>query len=152
MANFKPEDNNFKVRVRNSFARQKMMETIQARLTRVKPGLVEIELPFQERLTQQHGFLHAGAVTTIADDACGYAALTLAPPRAAVLTIEYKINLLAPAVGEKLIARGHVTRQGQSITVCEADVFAQSEGNKKKLIAKMVSTIMILQDRDDLQD
>jgi uncharacterized protein (TIGR00369 family) len=151
MANFKPEDNDFEVRVRNSFARQKMMETIHARLTHVKPGVVEIELPFQERLTQQHGFLHAGAIATIADSACGYAALSLAPARAAVLTIEYKINLLAPAVGERLVARGRVVRPGQTITVCDGDIFAQKDGNKK-LIAKMVSTIMILRDRDDLRD
>ncbi len=149
---FKPEDAEFKARVRGSFARQKMMQTINARLTTLRPGAVEIELPFQETLTQQHGFLHAGAVATIGDSACGYAALSLAPAHAAVLTIEYKINLLAPATGQGLIARGRVTRPGRTITVCAGDIFSRRDAKKKELIATMVATIMILRDRPDLVD
>jgi uncharacterized protein (TIGR00369 family) len=152
MQTSKPQDPNFKTRVQTSFARQKMMQTINARLTSVDPGVVEIELPFQKNLTQQHGFLHAGVVATIGDNACGYAALSLAPADTTVLTIEYKLNLLAPATGEKLIARGRVIRDGRTITVCAGDVFALSDGNKEKIIASMLSTIMILRNRNDLVD
>jgi uncharacterized protein (TIGR00369 family) len=113
---------------------------------------VEIESPFQENLTQQHGFLHAGIVATIGDNACGYAALSLAPADTAVLTIEYKINLLAPATGEQLIARGHVIQNGRSITVCAGDVFALGDDTKEKIVASMLSTIMILRNRNDLVD
>lgn len=152
MPTFEPQDPNFKERVRASFARQKMMQTVGARLTSVAPGVVEIELPFRDDLTQQHGFLHAGIVATIGDNACGYAALSLAPADAAVLTIEYKINLVSPATGERLIARGSVTKPGRTFAVCAADVFALGDGNDKKLVATMLSTIMILRDRGDLID
>ena len=152
MSTLEPQDPDFKARVTASFARQKMMQTIKAKLTSVDPGLVEIELPFQENLTQQHGFLHAGSVAAIGDNACGYAALSLAPADTAVLTIEYKINLLAPAAGEKLIARGRVIRNGRTTTVCAGDVFALSDGTKEKIIASMLSTIMILRNRNDLVD
>lgn len=152
MSTFEPQDLNFRARVHASFARQKMMQTIKARLNSVDPGIVEIELPFQEDLTQQHGFLHAGIVAAIGDNACGYAALSLAPADTAVLTIEYKINLLAPAAGKLLIARGRATRPGRTITVCAGDVFALSDGIDEKLIASMLATIMILRDRNDLVD
>ncbi len=152
MQTFEPQDPNFKVRVQASFARQKMMQTINARLTSVDPGVVEIELPFQENLTQQHGFLHAGVVATIGDNACGYAALSLASADTAVLTVEYKINLLAPATGKQLIARGRVIRNGRSITICAGDIFALREGAKEEIMASMLSTIMILHDRNDLAD
>ena len=152
MSILEAQDPDFKARVNASFARQKMMQTIKAKLTSVDPGLVEIELPFQENLTQQHGFLHAGIVATIGDNACGYAALSLTRADTAVLTIEYKINLLAPAAGETLIARGRVIRNGRTTTVCAGDVFALSDGAKEKIIASMLSTIMILHNRNDLVD
>lgn len=129
-----------------------MMQTINARLTKVDAGVVEIELPFQENLTQQHSFLHGGIVATIGDNACGYAALSLAPADTAVLTVEYKINLLAPASGERLIARGRVIRNGRAVAVCAGDVFAKSDDAEEKIVASMLSTIMILRDRNGLVD
>jgi len=151
MPDFEIRDPNFETRVRQSFARQKMMQTIGARLISVSPGAVEVGLPFQGGLTQQHGFLHAGIVATIGDNACGYAALSLAPVDTAVLTIEYKINLVAPAVGEELVARGNVIRPGRTITVCTADVFAFA-GGREVLVAHMLSTIMVLSNRENLID
>lgn len=102
---FEPQDPNFEARVRVSFARHKVMETIGASLTRVSPGEVEIELPFRDDLTQQHGFQHAGVVTAIVDSACGYAAMTLMPIDATVLTVEYKVNFVSTATGNRMIAR-----------------------------------------------
>jgi len=107
-----PQDDNYEMRVRESFSRQKLMQTIGAALTKVMPGEVEISLEFRDELTQQHGFIHAGIVATLADTACGYAAFSLMAPDATVLTVEYKINLLSPAAGESLIALGKVTRRG----------------------------------------
>jgi uncharacterized protein (TIGR00369 family) len=107
----------FEARVRASFARQGVMTTIGARLTRVAAGAVEIELPFRSDLTQQHGFVHAGVITTIADSACGYAAFSLMPAEASVLTVEYKVNLLAPARGDRFVARGRVVKPGRTLTV-----------------------------------
>ena len=151
MPTFEPQDPNFEARVRESFARQKVMKTIGASLTKVSPGEVEIELPFRKDLTQQHDFLHGGIVATIVDTACGYAALTLMPVDSAVLTIEYKVNFVSPATGKKMIARGHVTKSGRTVTVCAGDVFAISDG-KEKLVATMLATIMMLRGRADLSD
>ena len=110
-----PRDPAFAVRVRASFERQRLMATIGARLVRVSPGEVDIEAPFGEGLTQQHGYLHAGIVTALVDSACGYSALSLAPPDSEVLSVEYKVNFLAPAQGERFVARGRVVRSGQKI-------------------------------------
>ena len=151
MPTFEPQDPNFEARVRESFARQQVMKTIGASLTKVSPGEVEIELPFRKDLTQQHNFLHGGIVATIVDTACGYAALTLMPVDSAVLTIEYKVNFVSPATGKRLIARGHVTKPGRTVTVCTGDVFAISDG-KEKLVATMLATIMTLRGRADLSD
>src|SRR5262245_31586113 len=118
----------FERAVRDSFARQPMMATIGARLSHVGAGEVHIRLPYRADLTQQHGFLHAGAVATALDSACGYAAFSLMPEGSGVLTIEYKINLLAPARGEELIARGRVIRAGRTITVCQAEGFMPADG------------------------
>jgi uncharacterized protein (TIGR00369 family) len=136
-----PRDPDFESRVRASFARQRAMETIGARLTRVAAGEVEIELPFREDLTQQHGYLHAGVVTAVVDSACGYAALTLTPPGAEVVSVEFKINLLAPAVGELMTARARVVRAGRNVTVCAGDVFARRPGGEK-IVATMLATMM----------
>ena len=151
MSQFEPQDPDFERRVRASFARQRVMDTIGATMRQVAPGEVEIELPFREDLTQQHGFLHAGIVGTILDSACGYAALSLMPSDAGVLTIEYKINLIAPASGSRMFARGHVTKPGRTITVSAGEVYAEQQG-KEKLIATMQATIMTIRDRPGVSD
>lgn len=127
------------------------METIGATMARVAPGEVDIYLPFRADLTQQHGFLHAGIVTAIVDSACGYAALSLMPPGAGVLTVEYKVNLLAPAAGTHMIARGRVTKPGRTITVCTGDVYAYRDG-QEKLVATMMATMMALHEREGITD
>lgn len=146
MPAFTPLDPEFAARVRASFDRQVVMRTLGASLERVAPGEVEIALPYRADLTQQHGFLHAGVIATIADSACGYAAFSLMPAEAGVLSIEFKINLLAPAAGERFVARGHVVRAGRTITTCTADVFASQEGGEK-LVATMLGTMMTVQGR-----
>jgi uncharacterized protein (TIGR00369 family) len=128
-------------RVRASFGRQRLMQTLGAELTAVRPGEVEITLPFREDLTQQHGFLHAGAVTAIVDSACGYAALTQMPPEVEVLSVEFKVNLLAPALGDRFIALGRVLRSGRTITVCTGEVHAE-QGDSRKLICAMQATMI----------
>lgn len=143
---FTPQASDFIKRVQSSFAQQKAMQLIGAGLSLVAPGEVQIELPYREDLTQQHGFLHAGIITTIVDSACGYAALSLMPAGASVLTIEFKVNLLAPAKGEKFLARGVVVKPGKTITVCSGEVFALGSA-EPKLIATMTATMMSLQDR-----
>ena len=144
-----PQDDNYEMRVRESFSKQKLMQTIGATLTKVIPGEVEISLEFRDDLTQQHGFIHAGIVATLADTACGYAAFSLMAPDAAVLTVEYKINLLSPAAGESLIALGKVTKPGRTLTVCSGDVFAVKDGDKK-LVATVLAAMMSIRDREGL--
>jgi len=145
-----PKDPDYEGRVRRSFARQAFMATIGATLESVAPGEVVIGLPFDPSLTQQHGFLHAGATTSIADSACGYAALTLMPPGAAVLAVEFKINLLAPASGERFRAVGRVVKPGRTLMVCTGEVTAFGKGGEKA-VAIMQATMAVL-DRPDLTD
>ncbi|MGC1453550.1 MAG: PaaI family thioesterase [Candidatus Sulfotelmatobacter sp.] len=128
-------------RIRQSFSRQAFMSTLGAELTAVVQGGVEIRLPFSPSLTQQNGYLHAGAITAVLDSACGYAALTLAPEGKEVLTVEFKVNLLAPAAGEVFAARAQVKKTGRTLTVCTADAFAISDGGEK-VVATMLATIM----------
>jgi len=135
--------------VRDSFAAQRLMATIGARLARVAAGDIEIRVLFRPELTQQHGFLHAGVVTSALDSACGYAALSLMPEGAGVLTLEFKTNLLAPARGEELIARGRVVRAGRTITVCQAEASMLADG-AETLVATMLATIMTVRDRPDI--
>ena len=149
MPAFEPQDPAFEKRVRASFARQRVMQTIGARLVRVSPGEVEIALPFREDLTQQHGFLHAGVVSTIADSACGYAAYSLMPSDAAVLTIEYKVNFLSPAQGDRMIARARVTKAGRTVTVCTCDVMMVKDG-REQIAATMLNTLMTVREREGL--
>lgn len=149
MKDFAAQDENYAMRVRESFSKQNLMKTIGASLTKVLPGEVEISLEFRDQLTQQHGFIHAGIVATLADTACGYAAFSLMAPDAAVLTVEYKINLLSPAVGESLIACGKVTKPGLTLTVCSGDVFAVKDG-EKKMVATMIATMMSIRGREGL--
>jgi len=145
---FAPKDPDFEARVRASFGRQKIMTLIGARMTRVEPGLVEIELPYRADLTQQHGFIHAGITGTIADSAGGYAAYSLMPAGASVLTTEFKINLLAPADGDLLRACGRVVKPGRTLTVCDVDVFAVKNGRTTPC-AKLLETLMCLEGRPD---
>jgi uncharacterized protein (TIGR00369 family) len=140
----------FERRVRASFARQRVMESIGATLTHVEAGAVEITLPYRIDLTQQHGFIHAGIVATILDSACGYAAFSRMPPEMAVLTVEYKINLLRPAKGDRLIARARVVRAGKTLTVCAGDAFAETDG-VETVVATMLATVMAVEQRDDLR-
>ncbi len=142
-------DPDFEARVRGSFARQRVMETIGARLARVEAGAVDIVLPYRGDLTQQHGFLHAGVVTIILDSACGYAAFSLMPPGFAVLTVEYKVNLLRPARGERFTARARVKKPGKTLTICTGDVFAEVDG-RETAVATMLATIMAVPERDGL--
>jgi uncharacterized protein (TIGR00369 family) len=140
---FKPRDPAFEVRVRASFERQGLMTTIGAHLIRVWPGEVEIEAPFGDGLTQQLGFIHAGIVTALVDSACGYSALSLAPPDTEVLTVEYKVNFLAPAQGERFVARGRVVRSGRTITVCSGEVVAIT-GTDEKQVAVILATMIAI--------
>lgn len=148
---FDPRDPSFEARVRASFARQRAMHTIGARLVRVEPGEVELELPFREDLTQQHGFLHAGIVTTLVDSACGYAALSLMDNESAVLSVEYKVNLLAPAIGERMRAVGRVIKSGRTLLVCMGDVIAVA-ADEETHVAAMQATMMAVRGRPDLVD
>lgn len=141
MTNLKPPDEKFENRVRSSFDRQQVMKTIGAEMTHVSPGEVHIDLPYSEVLTQQHGYLHAGIVTIIVDSACGYAAYTLMPVFSEVLTVEFKVNFLAPARGERFVAIGSVIKPGRTLTVCSGKVLAVSNG-KEKLIATIQATMM----------
>lgn len=139
----------FEERVRASFERQPAMRTIGAELTRVTRGIVEIEMPFREDLTQQHGFLHAGVISTALDSACGFAAFSMMPDDAAVLTIEFKINLLAPGRGERFLFRGSVTKPGRTIIVADGQAYAMADG-EAKLIATMTGTMMTVTGREGL--
>ncbi len=147
---FEPQDPAFAERVRASFAKQGAMHTIAATLAEVAPGRVVIELPWQQALTQQHGFLHAGMVATALDSACGYAASSLMVADAGILTIEYKINLLAPAQGERFRMEGLVVKPGRTISVTEGRAYALHEG-REKLIATMGATMMTITGRDGIK-
>ncbi len=143
MTNFTPRSSRYEERIRESFARQGLMATIGARLAGVMPGAVEIELPYRADLTQQNGYLHAAVVTAIVDSACGYAAYTLMPDDSDVLTVEFKVNLVAPAKGDLMIARGRVMKPGRTLTVCAGDVFAVADG-EEKIVATMLATMMAI--------
>lgn len=147
-----PQDSDFESRVRESFARQTIMETLGARMTRVAPGEAEITLPVSPGILQQHGFVHAGVVSTIADSAAGYAALSLMPKGAGVLTAEFKINLTAPAAGERLIAQGRVVKAGRTLTVAQAEVEAEAADGSRKTVALLTATLMTLENRQGVSD
>jgi len=148
MPSFKPKDENFEARVRDSFSRQPLMTLIGARLNRVEPGRAEIELPFRADLTQQQGYLHAGITSAIADSAGGYAGYSLFPAGSSILTVEFKINLVAPAAGERFLAVGEVLRPGRTLTVCSLEVFALRSG-ERTTIAVGQQTLICLEDRPD---
>jgi uncharacterized protein (TIGR00369 family) len=138
-------------RCRDSFSRQPAMATIGASVRSVEAGVVELEMPFSEKFTQQHGFIHAGVVTMLCDTACGFAALSLMPADAAVLTTEFKVNLLSPAKGERLVAHGRVVRPGKKLMVCLGEVFAEESG-KRKQVALMTATMMVVDTSTGLRD
>jgi uncharacterized protein (TIGR00369 family) len=159
MPQFTPKDPTYAERVRSSFERQQVMHTIGATLLTVEPGLVEISLPYRADLTQQHGFLHAGVVSTVVDSACGYAALSLMPAQTGVLSIEYKVNLLAPARGSRFLARGRVLRAGGTVIVCTGDVLAYPNDlndpaltAEPTLCATMLATMLVVRNRPDVLD
>ena len=127
------------------------METLGASLVHVAPGLVEIALAPRPAILQQHGFVHAGAVAAIADSAAGYAALTIMPAGAGVLTTEFKINLLAPAAGERILARGKVVKSGRTLTLAQSEVFADAAG-LQRLVAFLTATLMTIEGREGLED
>jgi uncharacterized protein (TIGR00369 family) len=137
-----PQDPAYEARVRESFGRQSHMATLGASIVFIAPGEVHLALPFAAQFCQQNGFLHAGALASVADSANGYAAYTLAPPGTDVLAVEFKINLLAPARGEGFVACGRVLRPGRTLTVCQADVFTTGS-TERLLIATMLSTIIV---------
>lgn len=149
MVPLQPLHTDFEQRIRASFARQGAMALIGAALGRIEPGLVEIALPFRPELTQQHGYFHAGMTSAIADSAGGYAAYTLFPADSSVLTVEYKINLIAPADGERLIATGRVRKTGRTLTICELEVVA-TKGGKSTTCAVGLQTLICLRGKPDL--
>jgi uncharacterized protein (TIGR00369 family) len=138
-------DPGFEQRVSDSFSRLVLMHTIGARLVKVAAGAVDIEMPVRHDLTQQHGYVAAGVVTALVDTACGYAAMSLMPAGSDVVTVEYKVNFIAPARGERLLARGHVVKAGRRLTVCAGDVYAVTDGAEHP-VATMLGTMAVLHD------
>jgi uncharacterized protein (TIGR00369 family) len=147
---FEPADPSYRTRVRDSFARQRFMALMGASMVRVEPGVVVIDLPFDAALTQQHGFVHGGAVSAVLDTACGYAASSLMPADAGVLTVEFKVNYLAAAVGERFRFTGRVRRAGRTVTFVEADAVAVADG-RARTVATMQATMMTIRGRDDVR-
>jgi uncharacterized protein (TIGR00369 family) len=146
---FSPRDPDFASRIRESFSRQGLMATLGAELSDIRPGYCEVRLPYRDGLSQQHGFFHAGATGAIADSAGGYAAYTLMGAGDSVLSVEYKVNLLAPARGDLLVARGRVLRAGRTLTVSQVEVAVRRDGVENRC-ATMLQTLMRLTDRPDL--
>lgn len=148
---FTAKNPQFAERVRESFSQQKVMDLLGAELILVEAGNVHIGFIYQSQLTQQHGFIHAGIVSTLLDSACGYAAFSLMPAEAGVLSIEFKVNLLAPAKGERFIAEATVVKPGRTISVAEGTLFSIANNNKKK-VATMTATMMAVSGRPDIQN
>ena len=145
---FVPLDPGYEARVRSSFARQGAMRLLGARLLALKPGFCAIELPYRDDLTQQHGYIHAGMVSAIADSAGGYAGFSLFPADATVLTVEYKLNLIAPAAGERLIAEAQVVKPGRTLAITRGEVYGLA-GDKRTLCAIMQQTLIVLSGKPD---
>jgi uncharacterized protein (TIGR00369 family) len=146
-----PRDPQFEARIRASFARQRFMTTLGATIERIVPGEVRIAFGFREDLTQQHGFLHAGVSTAVADSACGYAALSLMEPGVGVLAVEHNDTMLGPARGDRLLAVARVVRAGRTLTVCAAEVIAEREGTATTVVM-MQGTMMAVRGRGDVSD
>ena len=150
MVPFEPRDPDFAARMRASFVRQAAITMFGARLAEVAPGAVEIVLLFRAELAQQHGYLHGGVTTTIVDSACGYAALSLLPAGAEVLTVEYKVNFLDPAAGQVFVARGRVIKPGSTLTACAGDVLVRDADGRERSVATMLATMMAILPRDEV--
>ena len=146
---FQAQDPEFKERVRDSFARQRIMATLGIEMVHLEPGEIHLTMLPDLAYTQQHGFMHAGIITTALDSACGYAAFTLMPADAAVLTVEFKTNLLAPAKGDRFLFRACVIKPGRTLTICDARAFAL-DGSKERLVATMTGTLMAITGRQDV--
>ncbi len=150
MTEFKPKTTDYIQRVTDSFGRQAALATMGVRLISIDPGKVIMEMEHDDRFTQQHGFIHAGVTTTVLDTACGYAAFSLMPADAGVLTIELKTNLLAPAAGQSFMFEGRVVKPGRTVTFCEGEAFALKDGTRKR-IATLSATMMTVLGRDDVK-
>ena len=151
MSTLIPKDTAFQARIQASFDKQGLMSTLRASILHMAPGAVDIALMASPSVSQQHGFVHAGAVAAIADTAAGYAALSLMPPGAGVLTTEFKINLVAPAAGERVVARGRVIKAGRMLTLAQTEVFSQT-AQEEKLVALLTATLMTIEGRDGVAD
>lgn len=147
-----PRDPAFEARVRDSFARQGAMRTLGARMGEVAPGRVEVCVDWAESLAQQHGFLHGGVVASVLDSACGYAAMTLMPAGTGVLTIEFKVNFIAPARGQRFAMIGEVVKSGRTVSLVDGRAWALGEGGRRTLVATMTATMMTVVARDDVKD
>ena len=148
MTALQPRDPDFAAKVRDSFARQPFAQLVGFHLERVEPGFAEFRLPLREEVTQQHGFAHGGVIATVADNAASYAAFSMMPPGSAPLTVEMKLNWLAPGQGEALIARGQVLKAGRTLIPAEAKVYAV-DGGEETLVAQALVTVMCMTGRDD---
>ena len=146
MSQIDAQDPDFASHIRASFGKQSFMSLIGADLSRVSPGEVEIALPFRADLLQQHGYLHGAVIAAIVDSACGYAARSLMPQGATVMTVEYKVNFLAPAAGDEIVARGRVLRSGRKLSVCYGEAAARVHG-QEKLVAALMATMIRITDR-----
>ncbi len=145
---FTPRDPDYKNKVRESFERQQFMTYINAELVEVLPGYCEIHIPYDSNLTQQHGYFHAGIISTLADNAAGYASFSLMEEDASILTVEFKLNIMSPGDGEKLIGKAKVLKSGKTLTICRAEVYAVKQG-VEKLCAAAQSTLIELKGRSD---
>ena len=143
------DSGDFRQRIRQNFERQAALRTIGAELTRVQHGIVELELPFDVKLTQQHGILHAGIISAALDSACGFAAYSVIDPDASILTIEFKVNLMSPGRGDRFLFRGEITKPGSNIIVADGRGYAISDG-PAKLIASMTGTMMVIRGREGI--
>ena len=147
MNDFEPQDPDYAARVTASFARNRLLGSFGVAIKGIKPGHVTMSLPFREDLCQQHGYLHGGVLAALLDSASGYAGLTLMPVSAAVLGVEFKVNFVAPAIGERVDVFGRVLKSGRTLTVCAGDAYAVADGTQK-LVASMLNTVMAVTDRD----
>ncbi len=145
---FKPKSDMYKKKEQDSFDRQNFMKLINAKLVDVQPGFCEIHVPYDENLTQQHGFFHAGVISTVADNTAGYAAFSLMEENSSVLTVEFKINLISPGDGELLIGKSNVLKNGRTLTICKSEVFVIKNG-KEKLCAVAQLTLIELKNSPD---
>jgi uncharacterized protein (TIGR00369 family) len=145
------DSGDYRQRIEKSFKRQGVVQAIRADLTRIEHRLVEIELPFHPKLTQQHGILHAGVIAAALDTACTYAAYTIIAPESSLLTIEFKVNLMSPGRGDRFLFRGEITKPGSNIIVADGRAYALTDG-PAKLIASMTGTMMVMKDREGFEE